>query len=617
MWVKQVRDVAYNVEDTLQDFAVLLDRHRKSWWRIPRTLLDRRHVAKQMKELKDDVEDVRQRSMRYHLIKGSGSGSKPAATGGQSAVLGETMSGIEESRRQREKSKVNLVRLLNKRDNNNLKVIGVWGTSTVDFEIEGSTSIIKRAYDHLKRHDKFNCCAFIRLMSAFNPMGFIQNIIRQLYVSLLQESKQSEQASMEAQILRRMRVNKEEEDDLIDEFKGYLKEKSYLVVLTDVSSIKQWDQIKILFPHNKRGSRIMVFTPQVEVATLCVGHESLEPEHKQLSSDETLYAFYEKGYPEEEISPEPMPSPNATTSGTNNSMDRNSITRIDTMVFAALEESQLIGRVNERSEIIELVSNKHGQELQVMSLWGMGGLGKTTLFRDIYQSQEISQMFEARACATVMRPFNCEELLRSLAMQFGNVTDLRGYLDGKKYLIVLDDISSAAEFNAIIQHFPKTAGSCIIVTTREESIAKHCSNVEGNARKLSTLNYDDAHILLMRKVFKETVNLDDELVEQEELILKKCKGLPLAIVAIGGFLANQPKTALEWRKFNQHLSTELEMNPELETIRAVLLKSYDGLPYHLKSCFLYLDIFPEDHEVSKRRLVRRWIAEGYSREMRG
>lgn len=295
MWVKQVRDVAYNVEDTLQDFAVRLDRHRQSWWRVPRTLLDRRHVAKQMKELKADVEDVSQRSMRYHLIKGSGSGSKPAAAGGQSAVVGETMSGIEESRRQQEKSKVNLVRLINKRDNNNLKVIGVWATSTVDLELEGSTSIVKRAYDHLKRHGKFDSCAYLRLMcSTFSRMEFIQNIIRQFYVCLLQESKASEQASMEAQILRRMGMNKEEEDDLIDEFKGYLKEKSYLIVLTDVSSTEQWDQIKKLFPHNKRGSRIMVFTPQVEVATLCAGPESLEPEHKQLSSDETLYAFYEQ-----------------------------------------------------------------------------------------------------------------------------------------------------------------------------------------------------------------------------------------------------------------------------------------------------------------------------------
>lgn len=108
-----------------------------------------------------------------------------------------------------------------------------------------------------------------------------------------------------------------------------------------------------------------------------------------------------------------------------------------------------------------------------------------------------------------------------------------------------------------------------------------------------------------------------ELVEQANMILKKCDGLPLAIVTIGGFLANQPKTVLEWRKLNEHISAELEMNPELEIIIAVLNKSYDGLPYHLKSCFLYMAIFPEGYKASRRRLVRRWTAEGYSREGRG
>uniref|UniRef100_A0A3B5XT59 Uncharacterized protein n=1 Tax=Triticum aestivum TaxID=4565 RepID=A0A3B5XT59_WHEAT len=96
------------------------------------------------------------------------------------------------------------------------------------------------------------------------------------------------------------------------------------------------------------------------------------------------------------------------------------------------------------------------------------------------------------------------------------------------------------------------------------------------------------------------------------MILKKCKGLPLAIVTIGGFLANQPKTALEWKKLNEHISVvELQMNPELEAIITVLNKSYDGLPYHLKSCFLYLPIFPEDYNIKLKRLLRRWIAEGY------
>jgi hypothetical protein len=107
------------------------------------------------------------------------------------------------------------------------------------------------------------------------------------------------------------------------------------------------------------------------------------------------------------------------------------------------------------------------------------------------------------------------------------------------------------------------------------------------------------------------------LSEEAELIMKKCKGLPLAIVTIGGFLAKQPKTPMEWKKLNSHISAELEINQGLGNIKNVLSKSYDGLPYHLKHCFLYLSIFPEDHDIERGRLVRRWIAEGYSTEVHG
>ena len=66
---------------------------------------------------------------------------------------------------------------------------------------------------------------------------------------------------------------------------------------------------------------------------------------------------------------------------------------------------------------------------------------------------------------------------------------------------------------------------------------------------------------------------------------------------------------------NDCINAELEINPELRTINTVLLRSYDGLPYYLKSVFLYLSIFPERHKIRLDRLVRRWIAEGYSRDM--
>jgi Leucine-rich repeat (LRR) protein len=127
------------------------------------------------------------------------------------------------------------------------------------------------------------------------------------------------------------------------------------------------------------------------------------------------------------------------------------------------------------------------------------------------------------------------------------------------------------------------------------------------------------NLIPLLQIFKEAVDLDKQLglIEEANAILKKCNGLPLAIVTIGGFLAKQPKTPMEWRKLNEHISVELAMNPELGIIRTILMKSYDGLPYHLKSCFLYMSIFPEDYNISRRRLVHRWNVEGYSSEVRG
>lgn len=93
-------------------------------------------------------------------------------------------------------------------------------------------------------------------------------------------------------------------------------------------------------------------------------------------------------------------------------------------------------------------------------------------------------------------------------------------------------------------------------------------------------------------------------------ILKGCWGLPLAISTIGGLLANRPKTGMEWKELHEHLGVELESD-QLQDITKVLVSSYHGLPYHLKPIFLYLSIFPENNEIRRTRLLRRWIAEGY------
>jgi hypothetical protein len=112
-----------------------------------------------------------------------------------------------------------------------------------------------------------------------DPNEFLQSLVKQfgttVGVDLLMQKKKTGQ-------------------DLADEYKRYVNEKSYLVVLTGLSTIEEWDDIKACFPNSKRGSRIVLSTSQIEVASLCAGQESIVSELKQLSSRQNMYAFHEK-----------------------------------------------------------------------------------------------------------------------------------------------------------------------------------------------------------------------------------------------------------------------------------------------------------------------------------
>ncbi|KAF8758148.1 hypothetical protein HU200_010665 [Digitaria exilis] len=104
----------------------------------------------------------------------------------------------------------------------------------------------------------------------------------------------------------------------------------------------------------------------------------------------------------------------------------------------------------------------------------------------------------------------------------------------------------------------------------------------------------------------------DNLPEQAERIVKECAGLPLVIINVARSL--QEKRTEKWRDFFGHMSAELESYPNLEDVNRMLMRSYTSLPPELKPCFVYLSVFPRDSKIRRRRLEKRWIAEGYSSE---
>jgi predicted AAA+ superfamily ATPase len=177
------------------------------------------------------------------------------------------------------------------------------------------------------------------------------------------------------------------------------------------------------------------------------------------------------------------------------------LSRTDTII-AACKESHLIGRETEKEDIIKLITTED-IKLEVICVYGMGGLGKTTLVRDVYQDENLSGKFEKRACTTIIRPFNAIDLLQNLASQFGykDVPEMKSKLPGKKYLIVLDDLSSNAEWDTIIPHLPATdMSSRIIVTTRVKDIAMYCSKKHETTYKLKILEDSNALELFIKKV---------------------------------------------------------------------------------------------------------------------
>ncbi|VAH40362.1 unnamed protein product [Triticum turgidum subsp. durum] len=304
------------------------------------------------------------------------------------------------------------------------------------------------------------------------------------------------------------------------------------------------------------------------------------------------------------------------------------------------EVKDLVGITGTRDqEIMKLLSegdDMSKKKLKIVSVVGFGGLGKTTLVKTVYE--KIKGDFSCSAFVSVGRNAEAKKVFinilldrnmkkihdelginesQLIMLNEGQLIDLlRESLADKRYLIVIDDIWDKTLWRNINYAFSNSnnCGSRLVTTTRIVSVSRLCcSSVNDSVYQMKPLSDDDSKRLFFKRIFAQESECPRDFEEVSADILKKCGGVPLAIITIASVLASGQKTnsLVEWHVLLESIGRGLTEDPSVEEMMRILSFSYYDLLPHLKTCLLYLGMFPEDREVMKDQLIWMWIAESF------
>ncbi|CAD6257752.1 unnamed protein product [Miscanthus lutarioriparius] len=285
-------------------------------------------------------------------------------------------------------------------------------------------------------------------------------------------------------------------------------------------------------------------------------------------------------------------------------------------------EEELVGIEDDGAKLKGwLVDDLKQRNTKITTVWGMGGVGKTTLVDHVYKSVKLD--FDASAWVTVSKSYKVEDLLKKIATEFrvpvnSSIMDMRRlvdairrHLEGKRFILVLDDVwEKEVWINNIMPVFPANCTRRFVLTSRLSEVASLASS--NCAMKLEPLQDHHSYMLFCKLAFwdNDDKRCPPELSDLVTKFLQKCEGLPIAIACLGRLLSCKPPTYTEWKILFDELELQSVRNtiPGVETILKV---SLEDLQYDLKNCFLHCALFPEDYELKRRRLIRHWITSGF------
>nr|XP_043611720.1 putative disease resistance RPP13-like protein 1 [Erigeron canadensis] len=285
---------------------------------------------------------------------------------------------------------------------------------------------------------------------------------------------------------------------------------------------------------------------------------------------------------------------------------------------SSVNESKVLGRENDKEALVgRLLGNEEAsgnqKVIRVVSVVGMGGLGKTTLAQLLYNDKRVKDHFELMAWVCVSDDFDVFNISKQIYQAVGGENKeytnldllsvaLKEKLSGKRFLVVLDDNwnEDDKKWDLLRSAFDVGAhGSKFLVTTRNKKVASvmDCFQPLFAQSALDEQNFDR----------------HPSLKSIAQGIVKKCDGLPLALVTIGKVLKRKESDD-EWEAL---LNSEIWNLDDESGILPALKLSYYDLPSHLKQVFAYCSLFPKDYEFERKKLVLLWMAQGFVSQTKG
>ncbi|CAN6244327.1 unnamed protein product [Urochloa humidicola] len=283
-------------------------------------------------------------------------------------------------------------------------------------------------------------------------------------------------------------------------------------------------------------------------------------------------------------------------------------------------EGRIIGRKEEKEKIMTLLLEGMSKKIIILPIHGIGGIGKTTFARLIYNDP----MFKcySQVWVKVTQRFDLNKIRDSIIVQLSTkerqaceremihccLTEL---LSGKKVLIVLDDLWEDNQFQIqelknMIYH--DNSNIIILVTTRSECVAERiCTNLQ--PYKILPLTDDMCWDIIKQRSGLEGRHDKKQLMDIGHEIAKKCAGVALAALSLGFTLRSMNfdqwmivKGSDIW---NEPVSNDLSLPNH---VLASLKLSYSYMSPFLKPCFTYCAMFPKGHKIVKDDLIYQWIA---------